>query len=738
MIDSVEIFQVSTYTGEPQSLTNLRPINFIYGANGAGKSTIGRVIGGKETYPACNISWRNNIKMDVFVYNKDFVEKNFNHSRNIKGVFTLGEERVEIKDQIENNNKLLQDLSAKIASCHALLNGDDKSRGKNAELSILEGKAKEAFWLKKQKYDDQFQAAFEGYRGNSELFKDKILSEKNNNKNTVEQLSILESRAKIIFSNDLKAELLLHLVDPKELIDIETDGLFQKKIIGQSDVNIAKMIDKLGNSDWVKEGISFYEKNDSHCPFCQRSMDREFERLLFEYFNEAYKIDVEKLSRMAEAYDLECDRLISSIDSLRSSGSRYLDVDKFDVVIEKFRSRNVQNKQLIETKLSEVSRSITLLSSNELVLEINALIEACNKSIIDHNKMVENIGSERVSLKNCIWAFIVDELSTEISSYLEEKNNLQKTIEGLKASILKHESEKKLLELENQKAEKQITSVKPTVDAINNLLLKFGYQGFKLAQTEDMKSYTLIRSDGTDAKETLSEGEKTFVTFLYFFQLLSGGESESTISSDRIVVFDDPVSSLDSNILFVVGSLIRVLMEGVVSGRSHLKQIFVMTHNIYFHKEVSFNINRKGGLLKNDETFWLVRKPQGVSVLEGCQENPIKTSYELLWRELSRKDLSKLTVQNTIRRILENYFKFFGGIDPKHICNKLPEGDRAIGNSLFSWINDGSHYIVDDLYVSLDDVAIDVYLRVFKDIFFYAGQESHYEMMMQATAPTVA
>ena len=105
---------------------------------------------------------------------------------------------------------------------------------------------------------------------------------------------------------------------------------------------------------------------------------------------------------------------------------------------------------------------------------------------------------------------------------------------------------------------------------------------------------------------------------------------------------------------------------------------------------------------------------------------------------MSRKDLSKLTVQNTIRRILENYFKFFGGIDPKHICNKLPEGDRAIGNSLFSWINDGSHYIVDDLYVSLDDVAIDVYLRVFKDIFFYAGQESHYEMMMQATAPTVA
>jgi wobble nucleotide-excising tRNase len=97
--------------------------------------------------------------------------------------------------------------------------------------------------------------------------------------------------------------------------------------------------------------------------------------------------------------------------------------------------------------------------------------------------------------------------------------------------------------------EKQTTSVQPTIDGINQLLTSFGFQGFKLDKASSGSSYKLVRSDGTDAKATLSEGEKTFVTFLYFYHLLKGSESESGMTTDRIVVFDDPVSSLDSDIL---------------------------------------------------------------------------------------------------------------------------------------------------------------------------------------------
>lgn len=142
-------------------------------------------------------------------------------------------------------------------------------------------------------------------------------------------------------------------------------------------------------------------------------------------------------------------------------------------------------------------------------------------------------------------------------------------------------------------------------------------------------SYKLIRADGADAKETLSEGEKNFVTFLYFYHLLKGSDSETGITRDRIVVFDDPVSSLDSDILFIVSSLIRELFGEVRNGAGHIKQIFVLTHNVYFHKEVTFNRNRSNNAM-NEETFWVVRKPDLESKLEKCDSNPVKTSYELL------------------------------------------------------------------------------------------------------------
>ena len=59
----------------------------------------------------------------------------------------------------------------------------------------------------------------------------------------------------------------------------------------------------------------------------------------------------------------------------------------------------------------------------------------------------------------------------------------------------------------------------------------------------------------------------------------------------------------------------------------------------------------------NEETFWVVRKPTLVSKVDKHPGNPIKTSYELLWAEVRKPERSNLAIQNTLRRILENYFK---------------------------------------------------------------------------------
>ena len=47
-----------------------------------------------------------------------------------------------------------------------------------------------------------------------------------------------------------------------------------------------------------------------------------------------------------------------------------------------------------------------------------------------------------------------------------------------------------------------------------------------------------------------------------------------------------------------------------------------------------------------------------------------------------------------------------------------------------SWVNDGSHFAHDSLYVSIDDSMVESYLSVFRRIFEKTGHNAHYEMMI--------
>ena len=161
-----------------------------------------------------------------------------------------------------------------------------------------------------------------------------------------------------------------------------------------------------------------------------------------------------------------------------------------------------------------------------------------------------------------------------------------------------------------------------------------------------------------------------------------------------------------------------------------VKQVFVLTHNVYFHKEVSFNPNRKAEQKLKDETFWVVRKSNQISKIVKYDTNPIKTSYELLWAEVRNQNRDNLAIQNSLRRILENYFKILGGVDPDKIYDFFDGKEKQICKSLFSWVNDGSHSAHDSLYISIDESVVESYLDVFKQIFEKTNQIAHYEMMM--------
>ena len=113
-------------------------------------------------------------------------------------------------------------------------------------------------------------------------------------------------------------------------------------------------------------------------------------------------------------------------------------------------------------------------------------------------------------------------------------------------------------------------------------------------------------------------------------------------------------------------------------------------------------------------------------------ENPISTSYELLWKELrDNENLSMITIQNTMRRIIENYYGMLGNKKNEYLENYFSEPEeRMIARSLVAWINDGSHSIPDDLYIDSYTDAVPKYKEVFREMFYKSGHKAHYNMMM--------
>ncbi len=729
MIEGIKIKSVASFGNTEQIIDGLSNNNFFYGSNGSGKTTISRVIADEESYPQCLVTWRGGNKLEALVYNRDFVDRNFNSDSELKGIFTLGEKNDADLKAIVDAKKTKDDLETEIQGKNKTLIGEDGNGGKAADLTALESEFEGQCWDLKIKYDSDFKDAFKGVRDKKAKFKAKLLTEVEGNKADLQTLEQLKIKCATVFADNLEKMSPIPPLLYFDLVDLETVDILTKKVIGKEDVDIAAMIKKLGNSDWVKQGRAFYDVNNGTCPFCQQETDDAFAESLNKYFDETYLNDIAAIEQLETNYETFSTNIIQRLQSIIDAAPHYLDCEKLDSHKNLVETKISANKQHISRKKKEASLVVQLESLKETLDEISLAIKSANEEIALHNNTVDNIGQEKRNLTSQIWKYIVEEGKAVHDSYTSRKTPLDAAIAGLRKGVTDKVAEKKIKTDEIRVLEKKITSIQPTIDEINALLSSFGFVGFKIAQSAKGGYYTIVRPDGSEAKETLSEGEKTFITFLYFYHLLKGSTTESGMTENRVIVIDDPVSSLDSDILFIVSSLIKRLFGEVHSGTGHIKQVFIFTHNVYFHKEITFNQKRRDGAM-NEETFWVVKKIEQHSSVKKHDDNPVKTSYELLWNEVKDEGRSILTIQNTLRRILENYFKILGNINNDDITDMFDGKEKQVCGSLFSWVNDGSHFAHDDLYVSCDTTMVDTYLDVFRKIFDKSGHIAHYNMMM--------
>lgn len=127
MIESITLANVATFAVTPEELNGLSQFNFLYGSNGTGKTTVSRVIADETKFPTCGVTWKAGTKLQALVYNHDFVERNFNQSPELKGVFTLGEKQVDTLAKITAAKAELDLLVNKVETLTQGLQGADGS-----------------------------------------------------------------------------------------------------------------------------------------------------------------------------------------------------------------------------------------------------------------------------------------------------------------------------------------------------------------------------------------------------------------------------------------------------------------------------------------------------------------------------------------------------------------------------------------------------------------------------------
>ncbi|WRD89048.1 AAA family ATPase [Helicobacter pylori] len=742
-ISQIVLKNVATFDENGASFENLNSINFIYGANGSGKTTTSSFLknlaenGTEDKFANSEIKWHNGESLKIEVYNKQFKEEQFRNSQ-VKGIFTLGKKTNENLKNIESKKESINKENEKKIK-------NEKSLQKlKKEREEKEKDFTDSCWEKfYKKHKEDFKETLKGLK-RKENFKKEILEEfKNNERNEskIVKLEELKENIRIVFSKN-QTELVPLECNLTDFDSVENHSIWEQKIVGSGDVAIADLIKKLSNEDWVAQGREYLSKDSNACPFCQQeTITEEFKKQLESYFDTSYQESTETIKEKMEDYASRTAEVLERLDEIvkteQDNLQTKLNTEIFKRIIETLRSKINGNWQKMRDKSKEMSRSFKLESTKNEIKEIRDLIDTANQQIANHNEMIKDIQNQKKICVEQTWKFLVNEFKSDIQEYNKKHCGLEKGIKKLENEISEIEGKIKELENEIRELEKTMVSIKPIVNEINALLKGYGFTNFSLACTEDEKTYRIQREDGQLVGETLSKGEVTFITFLYYYHLTKGSLKENDISKNKILVIDDPISSLDSNILFIVSVLVKDLMKETTKEITNIKQVIILTHNTYFYKEITLECDK---CYQGKYSFWIIKKDNNVSKIEKFEENPIKNSYELLWQEVrwakekqaKENNISWVSLQNVMRRIIEYYFRILGGFKRNDSLSEYFENieEKQICNSFISWFNDGSHGISDDLLVQSQDTSIETYLKVFENIFKKTGHEAHYKMMM--------
>lgn len=563
MIKSVSLSELPSF-GDKEVLDNLATINYVFGPNGSGKTSISRSLapslnGIDKDYS--HVQWTSG-PQTVKVYNRDYVNKTFTKAEE-RGVFLLGENSKETFNRIEKLQDDLQKAEEKIGSSRSAIETAQE------ELEVKREDLRDKVWERRSDIPEVLRREMTGLNGGRdrclELTLDKAAEFPNRGEETFESLA---PKAHVAFSKEIDEQPSILPVPVLEWDEENLREALRTPIVGSADVPLSDMIERLGISDWVREGVEhFHDPRNSAtlCPFCQQTAPQHLGEQLARLFDDTYQEkrgEIEQFQRELEAF----------VQSLISYKKQNLDVLKYGggsvEINQAFEAVEVGLKSIatsLEQKMMKPSDAIEVGSVAQSHAVLVSIVDRANEEIEKNNTIIRTRKDQRSIIIDNAWReFVRGHVNDLITTFLGEKEKVDKQVNGLQERIEQQEGLCQSYESELRQLRAQTTSSEATIETINEMLEMSQFHSFKLAKAHHTKDgYRIVRDNAQTADiATLSEGERTFVTFLYFYHSLS--EVRQDEETEKIcAIIDDPVSSLDGDIMFVVSALTRDLIQKV-------------------------------------------------------------------------------------------------------------------------------------------------------------------------------
>ena len=522
---------------------------------------------------------------------------------------------------------------------------------------------------------------------------------------------------------------------PKEISPISENEInFENYLKAVNEIISSKVVERvfIGRLDnqrkinFAKEGLEIH-KEENICSFCGNELSDTVLTELDKYFSAD---EVKELQNRIEVGKEKIASLLNEIETnvKISSDDFFPDLkEEVEKESERLNEARTEQKSYLEILLKtlEQKESNLFVESKELKLPVpnNVNYSEINKLIEIHNQNVLDIKNKQKEARDAIRYH-------EIKLLLED---FQYDVEIERITVLKSEKEEKELvysqkedekkELEQNIAEyrSQVDKLKPkaekqAIERINKKLrLKVSWE-LDHVDNENLGYYRIKEGDKYRSVKQLSTGEKNVIAFLYFIERLE--EVKEGRKKNKIIVFDDPMSSNDDKMQYLIIWELQKLYQNKDRDKFDLNRdiMVVLTHNVHFYLNIQPHgyFKDENGRTKYDKNnFYRIDHHAFIKI--STEKEDFKTSYEALWVEL--KDLyecgHELSMLNTMRRIIETFMKF----------NALKQDIFYQDNEQYlKLFNVNSHGIDDPSAVQYTESIDEM-----RDLFYQIFKDNHYE-----------